>query len=217
MRVDIGVRTKIHIADLLRRAMAPGTYNHVAVLSCGLCLAVMTHAYVAIQRPLAEDIEPAAQRINRNRYLLEDILGVDRLPVVVVIGVVNPLFVEARVPAQKLRHIDERKMPKHRIVAEAFRTAGQVVLTRVLHDARLLPDRTPSIVKRQTPGAVERYPVMVEAGGSDLGKDSHQVRRRSHRRPPLDMTQVRSALHADLAVRPRLPGGPFHGVVTVLD
>src|SRR5438552_2883708 len=57
---------------------------------------------------------------------------------------------------------------------------------------------------------------MVDAGGSEAGKNRHQVRRRFDSRLPLNVAEVRAALHSHFAVRPRLPGRPLDGIVAVV-
>ena len=87
----------------------------------------------------------------------------------------------------------------------------------ILHDAGFLSDRSPSKIESEPPAAIDRDPVMVDARRCDSRKDSHQVWRFRLGRPPLHVSQVGSSFHAHLAVRPRLGGRPFDGVVAIVD
>ena len=197
--------------------MTPRTDDEVAALAGGLGLAFLAHAGVPAERPLAEDVEPAAEGVDGDADLLEDFLDVDLAPVVVVIGMGHPVFVELRVAPDKLLHGVQRHVPEDLVVADVFGTAFEVMRTHVLHDARFLPHGAPAEIERKTPAAVESDPVVIEAGGCDVGKDGDQARRVRHRGAPLHVSQVGASLHADFAVGPGLLGGPFDGVVAVLD
>ena len=68
----------------------------------------------------------------------------------------------------------------------------------------------------RTPGAREPTADRRVPRGHER-RDAREVRRSGHRRGPLRHAAVGRPEHADLAVGPRLGGGPLHGVVAVLD
>ena len=180
--------------------MSPGADRQVALLASDLGLAVVAHADVSAKGPLAEDVEPAAQRVDGNADLVEHLFDVNLLPVVVVVGVRQPVFVELIVAADALLHFVEREAPDHIVVADSLWAAWHRVGPDVLHDARVLPHRPPAEVEREPPCAVEGDPVVVEAGGGYQGEHGHEVRGRGHRRAPLDVAAIGVPLHSYLAV-----------------
>ena len=146
--------------------------------------ALLAHPDVAAQRPLAEDVEPAAERVDRDRDLVEQLSDVERLPVVVVVGMGEPVVVEARVAPHQLLHRVQGQVPLHLVVVDGVQPLERV-RPGVLHDPRLLPHRSPAEVERQAPAAVERDPVVVEAGGRHHREDRDEAGRRGLRGPPL--------------------------------
>src|SRR2546425_4324108 len=85
----------------------------------------------------------------------------------------------------------------------------------VLHNTGSLPHWTPPKRKRQSESAVKRDRIVVNAGGSEIGKNGYQVRRCLQCSLPLHVSEIRSPLHSHLAVRPRLLSRPLDRIVTV--
>ncbi|MEY3282966.1 MAG: hypothetical protein RIR86_979 [Acidobacteriota bacterium] len=84
------------------------------------------------------------------------------------------------------------------------------------HDSVRHPHDAPAIVEGETIGAAKRNPVGIDVGRSDRREHGDQAGRGEAAGPPLDMAQIRATLGSDLAIRPRLFGGPLNGVETIL-
>ena len=79
-----------------------------------------------------------------------------------------------------------------------------------------MPDRPPTKVEGQAPRAVQRDPVVIDAGRGNRWKDGDEARRRRLCSAPLVLSKVGASLHGHLAVGPWLFRRPFDGVVAVL-
>ena len=196
--------------------MPPRPHDHLTLPAGNLRSPSFPHAHVAVDGALGEDIEPAAEVVHRNRDFLELFGCVELLPVVVVVGMPDPLVVELRLPAQQPLHVQQRQVPDHPVVAEVVRAAIAPVETGVLSDARLLTNRAPAKVEGKPPATVEGHEVVIGAGGGHVGEDGDQVRRGLLGCLPLHQAQIGFAQHAHLAVGPGLAGRPLDGVVAVL-
>src|SRR6476620_9631195 len=59
-------RTEIHIAEFSARPVAPGSDDHLRFTASLLCTAVVLYADKSVDRPVKEDVEPAARCMHRN-------------------------------------------------------------------------------------------------------------------------------------------------------
>lgn len=110
---------KSNRAEFPRRPVAPGADDHVAFAGGG-GLRVAAHAGVAVERPLEHHVEPAAEGMNGTRDALQPGGNIQRLPVFIEVGMADPIVIEPRIAAQLFRHVDERQMPDHLVVGQAF-------------------------------------------------------------------------------------------------
>src|SRR5262249_50955801 len=102
--------------------MLPGAAHPVALPAGGLGLSAPAHADISVLRTLRENVEPAAVGMHRNPDFLEYLFRIELLPVIVVIGMSNPIGVKLGVAAQQFLHADQRKKRQNLVIALARRT-----------------------------------------------------------------------------------------------
>src|SRR5688572_14055122 len=102
--VDVGGWTEIQRAELLSRAVAPRSDHDVAHAPGFFRRSFLAHPHVAAESSLTEDVEPAAEGMGRDRDPVEELLDVERFPIVVVVWMRQPVVVELRVASYELLH-----------------------------------------------------------------------------------------------------------------
>src|SRR5262249_8475665 len=89
-----GLRAKIHVAGSSGNTVLPRSDYHVALLARGGGFSALAHADVSVLRSLRKDVEPAPMGVDRDADLFEHFFHVQLLPVLVVIGMPDPVGIE---------------------------------------------------------------------------------------------------------------------------
>ena len=168
-----------------------------------------------LERPLEEDVVPAADMEAGN--LDPRVVRVDRrlLPVVVVGGVLEPVGVVRRIFPREGGRVGQREVPEPVRAAGASlepRDAGPVLRRerRVVGKARRPVGR-----EREREGAAVVRPALVVLRRRHAGADRHEARRPLGCGEELGGAGIGEAVHRHPAVRALEAGCPLDGVVAV--
>ena len=161
-----------------------------------------------LQEGLARvQVVPAAHVVGWAGDLTEPLLDVQRLPVLVVMRVIDPVLPLRQVLTDRLVHIPQRQCPQRR--------------TPLVRLEPGLP-RVDGVLERPGEGHAELEraerpeELAVLIGADDPGDHTGQELTPLRRGNPLGQAEIRGAARADLAGRPRLLADPLLNIVAVL-
>ena len=179
-----------------------GRADHEPLLVAHLLRALFAHALPAADRPVEEDVVPAAPVQDGDLDVGVALADVDAVPVRVARLVPHPLRVRLARMARGGRHLGEGQVP-------GVHQELVVVLLAV-------DDVGPAAHRAQAEGVVVVDPRGVDVGRRVAGGDALEVRVPERGDGPLRVAVVGLAGHADVAVAPRLGRHPVERLVAVL-
>ena len=177
------------------------------------------------QRPLDEDVVPAAEVQRRDVRLRRVLLGRDRVPERITVGVGEPLVVPGREPVEQV-DAPQRPAPVEPLDVVHRGAHGGDLVVEVLaggfpREQAREGERAQAPVQREA--ELERAalidPALVVVGRGHVWRDRFECGNAvgpRHRRQPLGRADVGAAQHPDRAVRPGLGGAPGDRVLAVL-
>ena len=218
-----GGKAEVHLADhvAVRDRMRPGADEELLPVARFARLALTAHAEEIADCPAEEDVMPTAQVIGRHGDV--GVVGFDLppVPIVVLVWVAEPIVVVWRTQAKERKGAEwSRTKPVVHLVHPGQDSpqifGGLRIRLGLAHQRFRGEDRhDPTQVEPEGKCAPLISPAFVIVRRSQAGKDRLEVRRRRSGGQPLGGAEVGDAIHADVAVGPRLSRGPLDGVVAV--
>ena len=181
-------------------AVYPRADDHLLIALAGLHSA-LPDAHEVVERALEKHVEPSAHAVGRHVDVVVSLLDRSHaLPVVVVVGMGDPVLPVPVDPSGCLVHRVQRQVPEE---------IGHVVVFREPHvldlvGARVHLDRDPPQVERELERAAGVRPVMVEVRVPDPGHHRLEVLAAARSGLPLRHGKVGAARGSHVAVAPRL-------------